>query len=73
MNAAGEAACFHALSGVYRIAPHVIGKFVGADHASNKTAGMQADTQLERLADGAPSRLIELRVVSLPPTINSAR
>src|SRR5260221_14319376 len=38
-------------------APHVIGKFVGADYASNKSACVQADAELERLADGASGRL----------------
>src|SRR5260370_36453250 len=51
VDLARHAVALHPLGGVYGVAPDVVDEFVGAEHASNQRAGVEADAQLKPLAD----------------------
>ena len=51
VDLARQAIAFHAFGGVYGVAPDVVDKFAGAEHAGNQRTGVEADSQLEPLAD----------------------
>ena len=57
LDATGQGVGFHAACGIHRIAPDVVGEFVGADDAGNDRTRVNADPGLELQAGCRGDRL----------------